>query len=67
MKSEKEIRNRIERMNKRMSDGRCQYLKYSVEELLWVLGLNEHSSFDYRKERIYKNGKMIKWVEYIED
>ena len=67
MKSEKEIRNRIERMNKRMSGGYFQYLNGHIEELLWVLGSNEHSSFDYRKERIYKNGKMIKWVEYIED
>ena len=61
MKSEKEIRNRIERMNKRMSGGNFQYLNGHIEELLWVLGLNEYSSFDYDKERIWKNGKMVGW------
>jgi hypothetical protein len=68
MKSEKEIRSRIEKMNKKMSGGYFRYLNGHKEELLWVLGLNEYSSFDYNEKRIWKNGKVVKWVKYkIED
>ena len=55
-------------MNKKMSGGYFRYLNGHKEGLLWVLGLNEYSSFDYNEKRIWKNGKVVKWVKYkIED